>query len=118
MSGDIRGQPDSDSEVIQEKLEDLKVRYGFREPERGNLDDPDIVWRFGKPDYTKANYQFLKSKTQNHAEGCELLLEMSFCFQRWSFQSLFIYITTKTGNMKVESIVVSSISLNTENLSA
>ena len=80
MSGDIRGQPDSDSEVIQEKLEDLKVRYGFREPERGNLDDPDIVWRFGKPDYTKANYQFLKSKTQNHAEGWKLLLEMSFAF--------------------------------------
>ena len=80
MSGDIRGQPDSDSEVIQEKLEDLKVRYGFREPERGNLDDPDIVWRFGKPDYTKANYQFLKSKTQNHAEGWKLLLEMSFSF--------------------------------------
>ena len=80
MSGDIRGQPDSDSEVIQEKLEDLKVRYGFREPERGNLDDPDIVWRFGKPDYTKANYQFLKSKTQNHAEGWKHLLEKSFAF--------------------------------------
>ena len=66
MSGDT--QPDS-SDLIREKLEDLKSRYGFREPDRGNLDDPEIHWRMGKPDYTKANYQFLKGKTQNHAEG-------------------------------------------------
>ena len=56
-------------DVIREKLEDLRNRYGFREPDRGNLEDPEIVWRTEKPDYTKANYQFLKGKTQNHAAG-------------------------------------------------
>ena len=56
-------------EEVRAKLDDLKVRYGFSEPDRGDLEDPDIVWRDSKPDYTKANYQFLKGKTQNHAEG-------------------------------------------------
>ena len=56
-------------EEVRAKLDDLKVRYGFSEPDRGDIEDPDIEWRNGKPDYTKANYQFLKGKTQNHAEG-------------------------------------------------
>ena len=44
-------------------------RYGLREPDRGNLDDPAILWREGKPDYTIANYTFLKEKSQNHTQG-------------------------------------------------
>jgi len=67
MSGDIGTEESLD--VIRDKLEDLKTRYGFREPDRGDLDDPKIVWRMGKPDYTAANYQFLKGKTQNHPAG-------------------------------------------------
>jgi len=50
-------------------LENLKKEFGFREPDRGNLDDPDIKWREGKPDYTMANLAFLKGKTQNHSQG-------------------------------------------------
>ena len=34
-------------------LERLKAKYGFREPDRGDLDDELIKWREGKPDYTK-----------------------------------------------------------------
>ena len=56
-------------ESVKEKLEDLKTRYGFREPVRDGLDKEDIEWRDEKPDYTKANYQYMKGKTQNHAEG-------------------------------------------------
>ena len=56
-------------EAVRAKLEDLKARYAFREPERGDLENPDIKWRMEKPDYTKANYQYLKGKTKNHAEG-------------------------------------------------
>ena len=56
-------------EVVQEKLEDLKLRFGFVEPDRGDIDNEEIEWRNGKPDYTKANYQYLKGKTQNHAQG-------------------------------------------------
>ena len=34
-------------------LENLKREYGFKEPDRGDLEDPDILWRSGKPDYSK-----------------------------------------------------------------
>ena len=47
----------------------ISYRYGLREPDRGNLDDPTILWREGKPDYTLANYTFLKGKSQNHKQG-------------------------------------------------
>eukprot|EP00092_Neocalanus_flemingeri_P103584 GFUD01132585.1.p1 GENE.GFUD01132585.1~~GFUD01132585.1.p1 ORF type:complete len:403 (+),score=92.16 GFUD01132585.1:187-1395(+) len=56
-------------ERIQEKMEDLKTKFGFSETDRGDLDNPEIVWRTGKPDYTRANYQYFKGKTQNHAAG-------------------------------------------------
>ena len=59
-------------ESIQEKLDDLKTKFGFREPDRGDLDNPEIEWRVGKPDYTRANYQYLKGKTQNHAAGTNI----------------------------------------------
>ena len=83
QAGDMSGDTDTDSDsflLVREKLEDLKCRYGFREPDRGNLDDPEIVWRMGKPDYTKANYQFMKGKTQNHAEGRRVSLETQVKF--------------------------------------
>ena len=67
MSGIDNNTESIDS--VREKLEDLKGRYAFREPERGDLENPDIEWRIEKPDYTKANYQYLKGKTQNHEEG-------------------------------------------------
>lgn len=54
----------------------LKQKYGFMEPDRGNLDDPNIKWRHGKPDYTRANLTFLKGKSKNHSAGSlELLVE-------------------------------------------
>ena len=54
-------------ESIKEKMEDLKNRYGFREPARNTLDDEGIEWRIEKPDYTKANYQYMKGK---NTESC------------------------------------------------
>ena len=36
------------------------MRFGFSEPDRGDLENEDIEWRHGKPDYTMANYQFLR----------------------------------------------------------
>ena len=76
MSGIDNNQESTES--VREKLEDLKARYAFREPERGDMDNPDIEWRIEKPDYIKANYQYLKGKTQNHAEGksCEARSEV------------------------------------------
>lgn len=54
---------------VRAKLEELKTKYDFCEPDRGDLDNPNTVWRSGKPDYTKANYQYLCGKTQNHKPG-------------------------------------------------
>merc|ERR1712226_1612358 len=51
------------------QLEALKEKYNFDEPDRGNLDDPDIKWRHGKPVYTKANLAYLNGKSKNHAAG-------------------------------------------------
>lgn len=60
----------------REQIEEYKKKYGFVEPDRGNLDDPTIVWRFGKPNYDIANLQYFKGKSQNHAkDSLEKLVE-------------------------------------------
>ena len=41
------------SSDVRADLENLKKKYGFREPDRGDLDDKNILWRSGKPDYAK-----------------------------------------------------------------
>merc|ERR1712130_748286 len=64
MSG-IQGV-EVDLNETRTRLDDLKTRFGFSEPDRGDLENEDIEWRHGKPDYTMANYQFLRGKTQNH----------------------------------------------------
>ena len=74
-------------EAVREKLEDLKARYAFREPERGDMENPDIEWRIERPDYTKANYQYLKGKTQNHAEGRYAKLQSDYCQAQGQSQS-------------------------------
>ena len=53
------------------ELENLKAKFGFREPDRGLDKDVDGVnWRYGyMPDYTQANLSFLKGKTQDHKAG-------------------------------------------------
>jgi hypothetical protein len=61
------GQQELDE--VKAKLEDLKTRFGLKEPNRGDLTDEEIQWRTGRPDYTRANYQYLKGKTQNHEVG-------------------------------------------------
>ena len=67
-------------ELVQQKLADLKTMFGFREPDRGDLDNPEIEWREKKPDYTRANYQYLKGKTQNHSAGI-LKISLILCGQ-------------------------------------
>lgn len=56
------------SEKINE-LNTLKQKYGFVEPNRGNLDDATIEWLEGKPNYTNANLEYFKGKYMNHAQG-------------------------------------------------
>ena len=53
---------------MEHLAQELK-KYGFIEPDRGDLNDPNIKWRSGKPDYTSANLEYFKGKTMNHAQG-------------------------------------------------
>ena len=38
-------------------------------PVRSHMDDPGIAWRHGKPDYTKANKNYLQGKSRSHKPG-------------------------------------------------
>ena len=49
---------------IREDLENLKRKYGFKEPDRGDLEDQSILWRSGKPDYSK-----VRRKLHNQRKG-------------------------------------------------
>ncbi|CAG0888337.1 unnamed protein product [Cyprideis torosa] len=60
----------------REDLERLLRQTGFAEPDRGDLDDPNIQWREGRPDYSIANLTYLKGKTKNHQPGSlEMVVE-------------------------------------------
>lgn len=56
-------------EDIDKELQKLAAEYGFIRPDRGNLDDPSIQWREGKPDFRKADLSFFKGRTTNHQAG-------------------------------------------------
>ena len=71
---------------IEMNLEDLKSRFGFREPDRGlDKEGEDVLWRYGsKPDYTLANTSFLSGKTQDHQGGKNItsaLIIFAFSFK-------------------------------------
>ena len=73
------GKPLTKEELdeIKEELEEIKRQYGWKEPDRSFMDDPDIKWRFGgKPDYSLTNLKFLKERSKIHPEGSlELIVE-------------------------------------------
>ena len=87
----MSGSVEKDQEAIKnhrEEVERIKNQYGFGEPDRGNLDDPEIAWRNleGKPDYTLANCTFFKEKLKNHAEGSlERIVEN--LVKTWEFEA-------------------------------
>ena len=55
---------------LRDEIDKMKSKRNLTEPTRMYLDEEDSVWRYGsKPDYTLANHEYLKGKTQNHAEG-------------------------------------------------
>ena len=56
-------------EELRKQLDEFKNRHGFVEPDRGNLDDPSINWRKGKPVYLKADLEYFKGKSMNHPKG-------------------------------------------------
>ncbi|CAB9502821.1 Inherit from NOG: Pathogenesis related protein-like protein [Seminavis robusta] len=66
-----------DLDQVKEELEQIKEQYGWKEPDRAFMDDPDIDWRFGgTPDYSLVNLQYLKGRSKIHPEGSlELVVE-------------------------------------------
>ena len=38
-------------------------------PERQFMNDPSIVWREGKPDFTTVNKAYMEGRTKQHKEG-------------------------------------------------
>mmetsp|Transcript_62476 Transcript_62476/g.152102 ORF Transcript_62476/g.152102 Transcript_62476/m.152102 type:complete len:288 (-) Transcript_62476:74-937(-) len=57
-------------EKVKEELESIKKEYGWKEPERSFMDDPDAKWRFGgPPDYSLTNMKYLKERSTIHPDG-------------------------------------------------
>ena len=56
-------------QLVMHLLIILNNRYAFTRPNRGNLDDPNVKWRYGKPNYDLADITFLQGKTQSHKTG-------------------------------------------------
>jgi len=65
----VRNPTKQDLVHARKLLETLQKEHGFTIPDRGNLDDPCIMWKEGKPDYTIADLHFLLGKTKNHPSG-------------------------------------------------
>jgi len=76
MSGDA-SKPSSAAETaervrMREEMEIWRENLGeaFQRPDRGEIAEAQVKWRKGgPPDYTKADYVFLKGKTQAHQAG-------------------------------------------------
>lgn len=82
---------------------------GFFEPDRGNLDDPTIEWRKGKPDFTFANLAFLKGKCMKHEKGSlEMIVEN--VVKRWEMEA-----SHKINIAQWETIVHKTYSMSANN---
>jgi hypothetical protein len=64
-------------DTVKEDLAKIKAEFGLKEPKRAFMDEPNTEWRFGgPPDYSLANYMYLKGRTICHPEGSlELVVE-------------------------------------------
>lgn len=65
----VRNATPEDLRQARQLIQTLQTKFGFTLPDRGNLDDPCIMWKEGKPDYTIADLHYFLGKTQNHPPG-------------------------------------------------
>ena len=42
---------------------------GENPPERSFMDDPNINWRYEKPDFNTVNEKYMKERSRNHKAG-------------------------------------------------
>jgi len=64
----------------------LQNKHGFLIPNRGNLDDPSVRWKEGKPDYTIADLHYFLGKTTNHPQGSLELFAENF-IKTWEMEA-------------------------------
>ncbi len=73
---------EADRKALQEFID-----QGNLVPDRGSaIGDPDIKWRSGKPEYTKANLAFFRGRTRKHPAGSlELFVENAV--KKWEMEA-------------------------------
>ncbi len=64
----------------------LQNKHGFLIPDRGNLDDPSVLWKEGRPDYTIADLHYFLGKTTNHPPG-SLELFVDYFIKTWEMEA-------------------------------
>jgi hypothetical protein len=70
VNGSGKALTKKELDEIKEELETLKATYGWKEPDRSFMDDPDTKWRFGgPPDYSLTNLKYLKERSKIHPDG-------------------------------------------------
>mmetsp|Transcript_32853 Transcript_32853/g.69115 ORF Transcript_32853/g.69115 Transcript_32853/m.69115 type:complete len:377 (+) Transcript_32853:299-1429(+) len=82
----IRNPTKQDLIHARKIVENLQTEHGFVSPDRGNLDDPSIIWKEGKPDYTIADMHYLLGKTRNHPPG-SLELSVENLIKTWEMEA-------------------------------
>mmetsp|Transcript_2355 Transcript_2355/g.5086 ORF Transcript_2355/g.5086 Transcript_2355/m.5086 type:complete len:380 (+) Transcript_2355:246-1385(+) len=101
----VRNPTPEDLRTARQLKEYLKKKYGFTTPDRGNIDDPSIIWKEGKPDYTIANLHYFLGKTKNHAPG-SLEMTVENLVKTWEMEAthkeFYQWITVNKDNYQVQ----------------
>jgi len=70
VTGSGKALTKEELDKVKVELEQIKAKFGWKEPERSFMDDPNIKWRFGdKPDYSLTNLKYLKERSKIHPDG-------------------------------------------------
>jgi len=84
-----RGATIKEIRRAQSLMDQLKSGWGFSEPDRGDLDNPNIRWRAGKPDYTVTNLAYMLGKTKNHVAG-SLEVTVENLIKTWEMEATHV----------------------------
>jgi hypothetical protein len=106
------GKPLTKDELddVKVELEELKEKYGWKEPDRSFMDDdvPKDNWRFGgKPDYSLTNLKYLKERSKIHPDG-SLEQVVENLVKTWEMERSHKLDATSHQSVDVESFTISA----------
>jgi len=78
-------QGDPELAVLRQELSSLCQKHGLELPDRGDTSDPEIRWRSGRPDFTRADLAFCRGRTSSHAAG-SLARIVEDLVKRWEME--------------------------------